>query len=116
MVNPGRQTVYGKDVQAAGAEGDSTLVKLNPGEVVLAEEVRVISNHTRPPARFNEATLLSAMEGAGKLVEDEELREAMSAKGLGTPATRASIIEGLVSENYMQRVGGSCIPRPRHFR
>jgi DNA topoisomerase III len=115
MVNPGWQTVYGKDVQAAGAEGDSTLVKLNPDEVVLAEEVKVISNHTRPPARFNEATLLSAMEGAGKLVEDEELREAMSAKGLGTPATRASIIEGLVSENYMQRVGRELHPTAKAF-
>ena len=73
-----------------------TLVKLNPGEAVLAEEVKVIASQTQPPARFNEATLLSAMESAGKLVEDEELREAMSAKGLGTPATRASIIEGLI--------------------
>ncbi len=88
-----------------GAEDESALVKLNPGEGVLAEEIKVISSQTRPPARFNEATLLSAMESAGKLVEDEDLREAMSAKGLGTPATRASIIEGLVAENYLQREG-----------
>jgi len=60
---------------------------------------------TKPPARFTEATLLSAMEGAGKLVEDEELREAMSAKGLGTPATRAAIIEGLIYEQYIARMG-----------
>ena len=55
------------------------------------------------------------MEGAGKRVEDEELREAMSAKGLGTPATRAAIIEGLVSENYIQRVGRELILLPRPF-
>src|SRR5262249_24941781 len=54
---------------------------------------------------FTEATLLSAMEGAGKLVEDEELREAMSEKGLGTPATRAAIIEGLIAEQYLLRQG-----------
>ena len=60
---------------------------------------------TRPPPRYNEATLLSAMEGAGKLVEDEELREAMREKGLGTPATRAQIIEGLISERYVYREG-----------
>jgi len=60
---------------------------------------------TKPPARYSEATLLSAMEGAGKLVEDEELREAMSAKGLGTPATRAAIIEGLLLEKYILRLG-----------
>ena len=58
-----------------------------------------------PPARFTEATLLSAMEGAGKLIEDDELREAMREKGLGTPATRAQIIEGLISEKYVHREG-----------
>ena len=57
-----------------------------------------VATQTKPPARYTEATLLSAMEGAGKLVEDEELREAMSEKGLGTPATRAAIIEGLIYE------------------
>src|SRR4029079_11142212 len=60
---------------------------------------------TRPPARYSEATLLGAMEGAGKTIEDEELREAMSEKGLGTPATRAAIIEGLLAEQYLLRQG-----------
>ena len=60
---------------------------------------------TKPPPRYTEATLLGAMEGAGKFVEDEELREAMSEKGLGTPATRASIIEGLIYEQYLLRQG-----------
>ncbi|MBA4142281.1 MAG: DNA topoisomerase III [Nitrosospira sp.] len=115
MVNPGWQAVYGKEAQATGAEDESALMKLIPDESVLAEEIKVISNQTRPPPRFNEATLLSAMESAGKLVEDEELREAMSAKGLGTPATRASIIEGLVSENYLQRLGRELHPTAKAF-
>lgn len=115
MVSPGWQAVYGKEAQAEGTDDNSTLVAVEPGEPVLAQEVKVIANQTRPPARFNEATLLSAMENAGKLVEDEELREAMSAKGLGTPATRASIIEGLVYENYLQRVGRELHPTAKAF-
>lgn len=115
MVNPGWQTVYGKEVHIESADDGSTLVAVNPGEPVLTREVSVVASKTRPPARFNEATLLSAMEGAGKLVEDEDLREAMSAKGLGTPATRASIIEGLVFENYMQRVGRELHPTAKAF-
>ena len=69
------------------------------------EAIEVKENQTKPPPRFTEATLLSAMEGAGKLVDDEELREAMSERGLGTPATRAQIIEGLLSEGYISRQG-----------
>src|SRR5205085_10345386 len=69
----------------------------------------VKQNETKPPARFNEATLLSSMEGAGKLVEDEELREAMIQKGLGTPATRAAIIEGLIHDGYVVRQGRELI-------
>ena len=71
---------------------------------------------TKPPARYNEATLLSAMEGAGKLVEDDELREAMAAKGLGTPATRAAIIEGLLGEKYLVRDGRELIPTAKAFQ
>ena len=115
MVDPGWQAVYGKEALIDGAGNASTLVKVNPGERVLAEEVEVVASQTRPPARFNEATLLSAMESAGKLVEDEDLREAMSAKGLGTPATRASIIEGLIFENYLQRVGRELHPTAKAF-
>lgn len=115
MVNPGWQAVYGRETLARGAEDESALVKLKPGEQVFADKINVIFNQTRPPARFNEATLLSAMESAGKLVEDEDLREAMSAKGLGTPATRASIIEGLVAENYLQREGRELRPTAKAF-
>jgi DNA topoisomerase-3 len=77
--------------------------------------VEVIAAQTKPPARFTEATLLSAMEGAGKLVEDEELREAMREKGLGTPATRASIIEGLIYEKYVLRQGRELQPTAKAF-
>ena len=115
MVSPGWQAVYGKEAQSDGVDDDSTLVAVELNESVLAQEVKVIPHQTRPPARFNEATLLSAMENAGKLVEDGELREAMSAKGLGTPATRASIIEGLVYENYLQRVGRELHPTAKAF-
>ncbi len=59
----------------------------------------------KPPARYTEETLLSAMEGAGKLVDDDDLREAMSENGLGTPATRAATIEGLIYEDYVHRTG-----------
>ena len=69
--------------------------------MVRTESVDVKGLKTRPPARYTEATLLGAMEGAGKLIDDDELREAMQEKGLGTPATRAAIIEGLIYEKYM---------------
>ncbi|MGZ5182667.1 MAG: topoisomerase C-terminal repeat-containing protein, partial [Ramlibacter sp.] len=71
---------------------------------------------TRPPARYSEATLLGAMETAGKNIEDEELRDAMQEKGLGTPATRAAIIEGLISEKYMLREGRELIPTAKAFQ
>ena len=115
MVNPGWQAVYGKEVRANGVDKDSSLVAVKQNEPVHTEEIEVDINQTRPPARFNEATLLSAMESAGKLVEDGDLREAMSTKGLGTPATRASIIEGLVFENYLQRVGRELHPTAKAF-
>lgn len=115
MVNPGWQAVYGKAARLDDQEDDTTLVAITPGEPVTTENIEIAANQTRPPARFNEATLLSAMEGAGKLVEDEELRAAMSAKGLGTPATRAAIIEGLVSENYIQRMGRELHPTAKAF-
>jgi DNA topoisomerase III len=100
MVNPGWMAVYGREVHA---EDSPNLVPVEPNESVLTREISVQAFQTKPPPRFTEATLLTAMEGAGKLVDDEELREAMSAKGLGTPATRAAIIEGLIHEKYVVR-------------
>jgi DNA topoisomerase-3 len=101
-VNPGWLTVYGREAQD---EDTPTLAPVKGGEQVQTSGIEVKQSQTKPPARFTEASLLSAMEGAGKLVEDEELREAMSEKGLGTPATRAAIIEGLLAEQYLLRQG-----------
>jgi DNA topoisomerase III len=102
LVTPGWLTVYGKQ---SDSDETPSLAPVTPGETVQTSEVEVKQNVTKPPARYSEATLLSAMEGAGKLVDDDELREAMSEKGLGTPATRAAIIEGLILEEYVHRVG-----------
>lgn len=102
LQSPGWLTVYGKEAQT---DDTPTLTPVKTGESVQTEAIDLKASQTKPPPRFTEATLLSAMEGAGKLVEDEELREAMSEKGLGTPATRAAIIEGLISEEYMARNG-----------
>ncbi|MBC7803367.1 MAG: DNA topoisomerase III [Candidatus Parcubacteria bacterium] len=112
MQSPGWLAVYGKSLQ----DETVTLPAITQGERVEALEVTATENQTRPPPRFNEATLLSAMEGAGKLVEDDELREAMAAKGLGTPATRAAVIEGLISEKYVERLGRELKPTWKAFR
>jgi len=111
LVTPGWLAVYGKE--AAGEE--PTLAPVKPNEKVATEKIDVVANRTRPPARLTEATLLSAMEGAGKLIEDEDLREAMREKGLGTPATRAQIIEGLISEKYILREGKELQPTAKAF-
>ncbi len=102
LVTPGWLTVYGKQ---SDSDETPSLAPVTPGETVKTSEVAVKQNVTKPPARYSEATLLSAMEGAGKLVDDDELREAMNEKGLGTPATRAAIIEGLILEEYVHRIG-----------
>jgi DNA topoisomerase III len=105
--DPGWLAVYGR--QATGEEQGDSLVDIVPGERALTRNVELVECQTKPPPRFTEATLLSAMESAGKLVEDEELREAMAARGLGTPATRAAIIEGLVYDEYIAREGKELI-------
>ncbi|RYF18895.1 MAG: DNA topoisomerase III [Comamonadaceae bacterium] len=121
LVKPGWLAIYGKEAAAEvedAKEGDKgqNLVPVKPGEMVRAESVEAKGLKTRPPARYSEATLLGAMEGAGKFVEDDELREAMAEKGLGTPATRASIIEGLINEKYMLREGRELIPTAKAFQ
>ena len=105
LVTPGWLQVYGKEV-----EDDANLVAVAAGEKPSTEKVEAVGLVTKPPARYTEATLLSAMEGAGKLMDDDDLREAMAGKGLGTPATRAAIIEGLLYEKYMVREGRELIP------
>jgi len=121
LVKPGWLAIWGKeaaDEVADAKEGDKgqSLVPVKPGEMVRTETVEPKGLKTRPPARYSEATLLGAMEGAGKFVEDDELREAMQEKGLGTPATRAAIIEGLINEKYMLREGRELIPTAKAFQ
>jgi len=111
MQSAGWLAVYGKSLQ----DETVTLPAIVQGEKVKTLEAKATANQTRPPARFNEATLLSAMEGAGKLIEDDELRDAMAAKGLGTPATRAATIEGLLREEYIHRNGRELVPTPKAF-
>ena len=101
LVVPGYLEVHGR--KAGVAADKSELVPAQDGENALAEAVDVQVKETRPPARFTDSTLLSAMETAGKRVDDEELRDAMSERGLGTPATRAAIIENLIRQKYLFR-------------
>ncbi|MES2594510.1 MAG: DNA topoisomerase III [Verrucomicrobiota bacterium] len=108
LIEPGWLAVYGKKAaEEAASEGQDQaklLVQAKDGDAAKTLDAKVEELLTKPPARFNEATLLRTMETAGKLVEDEELAEAMSDRGLGTPATRAAIIEGLISDKYIERV------------
>lgn len=109
LVNPGWLDVYGR----TGMK-EETLPALSPqdGQPPQADVINLdlLEEATKPPPRYTEATLLSAMEGAGKLVEDEELAAAMKEKGLGTPATRAATIEGLIYTQYLQRDRRDLIP------
>ncbi|GAB2479901.1 DNA topoisomerase III [Comamonas humi] len=121
LVKPGWLAIYGKEAASEvedAKEGDKgqNLVPVQPGEQPPAEQVDAKGLKTKPPARYSEATLLGAMESAGKQVEDDELREAMQEKGLGTPATRAAIIEGLLTEKYMLREGRELIPTAKAFQ
>ena len=111
LVAPGWLEIYGEEQNADGEQ--PALVPVQENERVKTQEIEVKGLETRPPAKFTEATLLSAMEGAGKLIEDDELREAMAEKGLGTPATRAATIEGLLSEEYLRRDGREITSSPK---
>jgi DNA topoisomerase III len=121
LVKPGWLAIYGKEAADEvddAKEGDKgqNLVAVAPGEKVGVGSIETKPLKTRPPARYSEATLLGAMEGAGKMVDDDELREAMQEKGLGTPATRAAIIEGLINEKYILRDGREMIPTAKAFQ
>jgi DNA topoisomerase-3 len=100
--------------QDEDAEDESAeLPQLEQGQKVRCAEAEVEAKETKPPPRYSEATLLSAMETAGKLVDDEELREAMKERGLGTPATRAETIETLIRREYIERAGKDLQPTPK---
>src|SRR5579875_1437944 len=88
---------------------EQRLPKLEQGEKAAVREVASSEKETKPPRRYSEGALLAAMETAGKLVDDEELREAMKDSGIGTPATRAAIIERLIQVGYVERDGRSLV-------
>ena len=113
LMKAGWLEVYGKE--AATDDAAPSLVPVQQGEQVKTADVVVKGTQTKPPARYTEATLLGAMESAGKLIEDDELREAMSDRGLGTPATRAATIEGLIYEQYLHRNGRELVPSAKAF-
>jgi|HigsolmetaAR201D_1030396.scaffolds.fasta_scaffold05023_3 DNA topoisomerase-3 len=116
LIEPGWRGVYGelaeddrnRDDDDEGR--DQTLPRLEKGERVKVAMVEVLAKETKPPRRYSDASLLAAMETAGKLVDDEELREAMKERGIGTPATRAAIIERLIEVGYVERDGRALVP------
>jgi DNA topoisomerase-3 len=120
LIVPGWRGVYDEisaDDKAAEAEGraeedeetDQQLPRLFQDEDVLTRKVASTSKETKPPRRYSDASLLGAMETAGKLVDDDELREAMKDSGIGTPATRAAIIERLITVGYVERDGRALV-------
>ncbi|MEJ6644004.1 MAG: DNA topoisomerase III, partial [Akkermansiaceae bacterium] len=114
LIVPGWLGVYGRKPGLAAGKDD--LVAVQEGEDAKAIEVVMEEKQTNPPARFTESTLLAAMEGAGKFVDDDELREAMADRGLGTPATRAATIEGLIRQKYITRDGRELIATGKGVR
>src|ERR671925_2222281 len=113
LIEPGWKAVYGEEAAPERPDddsgGDQLLPKLEQGERVETRSVESLRKETQPPRRFTDASLLAAMETAGKEVEDAELREAMKDSGIGTPATRAAIIERLVDVGYVEREGRALV-------
>ena len=109
MLKAGWKALYGN----AERRKKDELCSVAPGEEVTTQKAEAIHDQTKPPAPYTEATLLTAMETAGKLVDDEELAYAMKERGLGTPATRAAIIEGLITQEYIARDGKDLVATRR---
>ncbi|MGO9760553.1 MAG: DNA topoisomerase, partial [Solirubrobacteraceae bacterium] len=118
LLVPGWRAVYDEVAAVGRAEGDGReededaeqqLPRLIDGETMQTREIASTRKETKPPRRYSDASLLGAMETAGKLVEDDELREAMKDSGIGTPATRAAIIERLITVGYLERDGRALV-------
>jgi DNA topoisomerase-3 len=110
LIEAGWKSVYGEEAVEKNGEdddtgGDQSLPRLEQGETAEVREVASLAKETKPPRRYSEASLLAAMETAGKDISDETLREAMAESGIGTPATRAAIIERLIQVGYLERDG-----------
>jgi DNA topoisomerase-3 len=120
-IDPGWRRVYGEESeeekQAAAAEEDAEstaeLPRVEDGQKISCVVAETEAKETKAPPRYTEATLLSAMESAGKVIDDEELREAMKESGLGTPATRAETIETLIRREYIERASKELMPTPK---
>ncbi|MDF9410041.1 MAG: DNA topoisomerase 3 [Pelotomaculum sp. PtaB.Bin013] len=112
--DPGWRAVSAKTADKEASNDDvlpeQTLAMYSKGEQKQVKSCKINKSKTKPPARYTEATLLTAMENPGKFIEDEELRESMKGSGLGTPATRAEIIEKLLYNNYIERQGKELAP------
>ena len=112
LKEPGWKAVYGKESE----EDEDIMPKLSsPNAKPFAKSIEMAEDTTKPQARYTESSLLSAMESAGKLIEDEDLRDAMKERGLGTPATRAATIEKLISDKYITRDGKELLPTGKAF-
>src|SRR5436305_5715161 len=114
LIEAGWKSVYGEEAQGEqraddDSGGDQLLPRLEQGEAVAVTDVQSLRKETQPPRRFSEASLLGAMETAGKDIDDAELREAMKDSGIGTPATRAAIIERLIDVGYIERDGRALV-------
>ena len=114
LIEAGWKSVYGEEAQGDqraddDSGGDQLLPQLEQGEAVTVADVQSLRKETQPPRRFTEASLLGAMETAGKDIDDAELREAMKDSGIGTPATRAAIIERLIDVGYIERDGRALV-------
>jgi DNA topoisomerase III len=115
LLVPGWRGVYDEvatEARPAGEEDEGAeqqLPRLEDGERVDTRQIESARKETKPPRRYSDASLLGAMETAGKLVEDDELREAMKDSGIGTPATRAAIIERLIQVGYLERDGRALV-------
>jgi DNA topoisomerase-3 len=112
LTSPGWLAVYGRTTVDDGSPDSKALPALTPADHAQAKttSAELHSESTKPPPRYTEATLLSAMEGAGKLVDDESMAEAMKERGLGTPATRADTIDGLINQKYLERNQRELVP------
>ena len=112
LTAPGWLAVYGKATVGDDEAESKALPALSPEDKNKAKTIETTLHEetTKPPPRYTEATLLSAMEGAGKLIDDEEYAEAMKERGLGTPATRADTIDGLINQKYIDRAQRELVP------
>jgi DNA topoisomerase-3 len=109
---PGWRAVFNDTDEEKKDEENPTLPKVQQGEMLPITDKALLEKQTKPKPLYNEASLLKALETAGKEIDDEELRYAMKDSGLGTPATRASIIETLLKRNYILREKKNLVPTP----